>query len=918
MRKLSFLLSAIMVITFLGSAVFAGNKVTDTLTRETTGVDSGSSTYTEWSGKKSISDAVYAGQSAGGGNSIQIRSKNSNSGIITTGTAGYARTVTVKWNTNNTTRGRTLNVYGKNTAYLSPEQLYSSESGELIGTIVLGDSDTGSLSIEDDYSFIGLCSNDGAIYLNEIDVEWETDSSTNYYDITFSSGSVQKTIQVKEGSYNLPANMFDIPEGKLFAGWRIGDKDYKEGDGIDVKDNLTVNAIWADKPVIEGVTDTITAAMTGVHGTSYTLWEDKQDYSDAVYSGISASDHNAIQLNTKKDCGIVTTSSGGRILMVRIEWSSYSEQHTERTLEIYGKNTEYDHPYDLYNDDTKGTLLGVITNKAEPELIINGDYQYVGIRTGNNAVYLDSVEFVWDDTYPHEPINKCKITFNPGEGGGYMLPAYVRPGTEYELPGGDFVNLEGKVFDGWIIGDTGTVLYEGQKIAITEDTSLTAVYTEVIDQPDINEDGAMLLFENGNPGYYLKFGNLPQGTVAYRVVNLGYGVEYYISMDESVLNSYRFGRNRHEGTEKFYISLPEGYSLDGASGTVTRVDKKIPSISSSDSSILFSLDSNGNYTRLSSLPEKTFAYCVSFASSGTITVTAQSNIAAALEGNSLSLDGDIGINFYMSLSDDVRESLNAYMLFTTSSGTSKVYVRDVKNSPRTVNGKTYYVFNCGTPAKEMNRNVTAQMYINGNKLGDEMVFSVRDYAEYLIAHQNEEQFKNAAPVAIAMLNYGAAAQNYFGADTSDLANKDLAASDQIVPEVNASIINRPFAGSSNLPAGVGFAGASLALNSETTLSLYFTSDKELEFSCPGCDVQTSSYGDYQIARIRNINIKDLDTNFTVTVSYGVKEGTVTYNPLTYCYNVLNGASDKTDLQNVCKALFVFYIMSVEYDEIIHQ
>jgi hypothetical protein len=57
-----------------------GVAVTDELTLSTTGV-SGTS-YTEWSGKTATSSAVYAGQSAGGNSSIQLRSNNSNSGII--------------------------------------------------------------------------------------------------------------------------------------------------------------------------------------------------------------------------------------------------------------------------------------------------------------------------------------------------------------------------------------------------------------------------------------------------------------------------------------------------------------------------------------------------------------------------------------------------------------------------------------------------------------------------------------------------------------------------------------------------------------------------------------------------------------------------------------------------------------------
>ena len=86
----------------------------DTLTRATTGITNTS--YTEWSGKTGTSGAVYAGQSAGGNSSIQLRSKNNNSGIVTTASGGKVVKITVVWNSN-TSSGRTLDVYGKNTAY---------------------------------------------------------------------------------------------------------------------------------------------------------------------------------------------------------------------------------------------------------------------------------------------------------------------------------------------------------------------------------------------------------------------------------------------------------------------------------------------------------------------------------------------------------------------------------------------------------------------------------------------------------------------------------------------------------------------------------------------------------------------------------------------------------------------------------
>ena len=149
---------------------------TDVIDLALTGVASGSSTYSTWSGKSgSTSSAVYAGNSAGGNSSIQLRSSGSNSGIVTTASGGKVTKVAVTWNSN-TTSGRTLDVYGKNTAYSAATDLYnSSTQGTKLGSIVCGTSTE--LTISGDYTFVGLRSNSGAMYLDKIEITWDNGST---------------------------------------------------------------------------------------------------------------------------------------------------------------------------------------------------------------------------------------------------------------------------------------------------------------------------------------------------------------------------------------------------------------------------------------------------------------------------------------------------------------------------------------------------------------------------------------------------------------------------------------------------------------------------------------------------------------------------------------------------------------------
>ena len=152
--------------------VIAEDEVTDVLNRALTGVTNTS--YASWEDKTSVSTAVYAGQSAGGNESIQLRSTNNNSGIITTASGGFVTSVSVIWNAN-TANGRTLNVYGKSSAYADPAELYdNSKCGTLLGTIVCGTSTE--LVVDGKYEYIGLRSVSGAMYIQEIHVTWSTES----------------------------------------------------------------------------------------------------------------------------------------------------------------------------------------------------------------------------------------------------------------------------------------------------------------------------------------------------------------------------------------------------------------------------------------------------------------------------------------------------------------------------------------------------------------------------------------------------------------------------------------------------------------------------------------------------------------------------------------------------------------------
>ena len=122
--------------------------------------------------------------------------------------------------------------------------------------------------------------------------------------------------------------------------------------------------------------------------------------SGAEYSGNSAGDNDSIQLRSSGNnySGIVTTTSGGVAKKVSVIWNSGTTNG--RTLDIYGKNTPYSAASDLYSslDSVRGTKLGSIVYGSGTSLTINGDYNYIGIRSSNGALYLSEVKITWGES----------------------------------------------------------------------------------------------------------------------------------------------------------------------------------------------------------------------------------------------------------------------------------------------------------------------------------------------------------------------------------------------------------------------------------------------------------------------------------------------------------------------------------------
>ena len=226
------------------------------------------SSYEDWSDKSLTSSAVYAGQTSGGNNYLQLRSKNSNSGIIQTTSGGNVTKVAVEWNTTSTS-GRKINVYGKKSSYEYASDLYDAQKqGTLIGTIVYGTSTE--LNINNDYAFIGFRSANGALYLNKVSITiggggttyWNSNPSCSseatvtYHNNGAKSGSAptdaNSPYTIGDNVTVLGTGTMVAPDGKEFKCWNTAadgtGTDYNIGAKFDIAGNMDFYPKWVNAP----------------------------------------------------------------------------------------------------------------------------------------------------------------------------------------------------------------------------------------------------------------------------------------------------------------------------------------------------------------------------------------------------------------------------------------------------------------------------------------------------------------------------------------------------------------------------------------------------------------------------------------------------------------------------------------------
>ena len=310
-------------------------------------------------------------------------------------------------------------------------------------------------------------------------------------------------------------------------------------------------------------------------------------------------------------------------------------------------------------------------------------------------------------------------------------------------------------------------------------------------------------------------------------------------------------------------------------------------------------------------------------------------IGEHLVGYSLSLQGDIGVNFYMYFDYVKGLSDNAKMVFTItsldgSSRTQEVYINSLPDPDATMAmmtntlGRPHYEFTCHVSAKEMTSKITAQI-VDGENRSQAYEYSVMRYAERIL--RDPDRYVAEQKLVKRLLNYGTAAQKYFNYNTSVYANAILDDSDKEIPAYGSWDLGQiQYTGDPKVNDDIRMAKANLVLESEITLNIYFTGATDSTvFKYAGAKLPTRKSGNYTIVSIKNIKAGSAKNDYEIAVYASEDDstplGTVSYSPMNYCYNVETRDITETrtqELKDLCRALHQFDAAASDYkDYLLH-
>lgn len=295
---------------------------------------------------------------------------------------------------------------------------------------------------------------------------------------------------------------------------------------------------------------------------------------------------------------------------------------------------------------------------------------------------------------------------------------------------------------------------------------------------------------------------------------------------------------------------------------------------------------------------------------------------AHVKGYSISLEGDIALNYYIAVPDSYVNLHGIKAEITAGDKTDTISLNTTDKISTSDNYNSCYKLTAYLNAGQMEDEITLTLKDSENKVIDlcssvtekyednKAVKKITDYINEISESETTEtitkELKNLVNYTEIYGAYAAQLLNKKTVNTDNLPNVTRTSESEIVSAVQEHKLKKT---SGTLPDGITLLGASLLLDSQTSFRIYFKSEKTIpEITIDGVNVNpTEKSGVYYIQK-SNISAQDLDTKSTV--KFGNCE--LQFSALTYVYNVLNTPNADENTKQAVMALYDYNLYANNY------
>lgn len=504
------------------------------------------------------------------------------------------------------------------------------------------------------------------------------------------------------------------------------------------------------------------------------------------------------------DCGVAEPEPGDYYLFGHINGANYAYKDDEANLGAYrfvdGKLTASFtrdsyvavrdaanwYMFRSYCKNTTGTLYNTSTGANEKMFVPGGvTLHFTLVENGDGSLTLSYTESGKPEAekqtvYFTAPEEWSKVNFYSWGSNGTITSGW--PGDAMTLVAGNVYSCQLPADAVNIIFNNGSEQTRDLKIPSGKDwydysTETWTVYGTQCDHPGHNQDGncaecGAYLGHSYSEGFCTGCGMAEPESGDYCLFGNINGVDY------DALGEYRFvnGKLTATFTQDSYVAVQDGcsrymfrtYCTDSTGtlyNTSTGTNEKM--FVPGGVTLYFTLVENGDGSLTLSYSEV----------GGAVTPT------LALSYPSVSFEAEICYNLYFTASNLTDVTQMGLLVFNSQKPDATYETADQIVSHYTTDGSIYMAQTAGVPAKKMGDTLYFRLYAkltDGTITYSEMLgYNCKAYAQNILANSSDEKMK---ALVVAMLNYGAEAQKYFGYDADNLMNGSLTKAQQALAE----------------------------------------------------------------------------------------------------------------------------------------